>query len=341
MHRLNKPSQLAHTALVSIGCAVVLCLVGLAVVHSVLTARAGELRDRSLLYALAIARDVQSLIGTSGDPDLTSFAAYVRLSGLLYAQVVSGDEVLLEICIAEGAEAFLRTARQVARLPEASIRRIRDRLAIDVSFPYGPTRPTGAAQPIYSVGVVHLGIDASDLGHLARHVTAWASIAGGTSWLLASAALFAVRRRRTMRTGSLSTQADTSPPSVGRIRSAGDLTLFYDASRLDVAGHSVDLTPKLRDVLWLLFSSPGRAFSDAEILAEVWRDSPYADSRDVKQHVYLIRRRLAAAGLSGDRILVNVPGLGYRVVSDPAERLLDARIDPHSIDAPPSKSKDE
>jgi DNA-binding winged helix-turn-helix (wHTH) protein len=318
-----------------------LSVVGLLTVHSILAARAGDLRGRSLLYALTIARDVPALIGTSGEPDLTPFANYVLFSGLLYAQVVSGDSVLLEMVQTEGAESVLRASRQGVRLPNVGMHRIPGLLVVDVAFPYGPIYSQDGAQPPYANGFVRLGIDASDLDRLAQRVIALAGAAGSVAWLLAAAGGAVILRRRSARKPHALPSVDPAIPLTGRTRVAGDLTLYFDESRLDAAGRSVDLTPKLRDILWLLFSRPGETFGDEEILAEVWRDSPYADSRDVKQHVYLIRKRLLAAGLPADKIVVNVPGSGYRIVGDPAERGLDPRFDALSIHDPPTGREDE
>jgi len=54
-------------------------------------------------------------------------------------------------------------------------------------------------------------------------------------------------------------------------------------------------------------------FSDREILAAVWPDSRYANAKDVKQHVYLLRKRLRDAKSGGEEMIVNVPGFGYRL----------------------------
>jgi hypothetical protein len=53
--------------------------------------------------------------------------------------------------------------------------------------------------------------------------------------------------------------------------------------------------------------------------------------------VYLIRRRLAAAGLLADQILVNEPGLGYRIASDAVLTSIDPAIDPASVAEPPAE----
>jgi len=77
-----------------------------------------------------------------------------------------------------------------------------------------------------------------------------------------------------------------------------------------LAGVPVPLPPKQYALLRLLASEPERVFTEEEILAAVWPDSPYADSKDIKQCVYLLRRRL---GKEGGRIVVNVPGFGYKL----------------------------
>jgi DNA-binding winged helix-turn-helix (wHTH) protein len=54
-------------------------------------------------------------------------------------------------------------------------------------------------------------------------------------------------------------------------------------------------------------------FSEAEILAAAWPDSPYADARDIKQYIYLLRRRLSDVRSDGRDVIVTVPGFGYRL----------------------------
>ena len=86
---------------------------------------------------------------------------------------------------------------------------------------------------------------------------------------------------------------------------------------------------------------PGRAFADAEILAAVWPDSPYANSRDVKQYIYLIRKRLSAAGLPATELLASVPGLGYRIAFEAVDSNVDPKIDPPSVDELKAGGQDE
>lgn len=90
--------------------------------------------------------------------------------------------------------------------------------------------------------------------------------------------------------------------------------LRIDTSTCEVtsAGHSIDLTPKLYELLLLFAKHPGALLHDADILEEVWSDSPYAASSDVKQGIYMLRRKLGVAHADPKRIIVNVKGFGYR-----------------------------
>jgi hypothetical protein len=83
--------------------------------------------------------------------------------------------------------------------------------------------------------------------------------------------------------------------------------------RVIVRGQSIDLPPKLFGLLACLAEEPGRVHSDAEILRSVWPESAYADSKDVKQCVYMLRHRLGDVLDDPERVIVNVKGYGYRL----------------------------
>ena len=74
------------------------------------------------------------------------------------------------------------------------------------------------------------------------------------------------------------------------------------------------LTLKQFELLLLLAEIPGRVLSDGDILAGVWPESPYADSRDVKQCIYTLRRRLERVLERPSDVVVNVKGYGYKLV---------------------------
>ena len=95
----------------------------------------------------------------------------------------------------------------------------------------------------------------------------------------------------------------------------GGLRVEEATKRVSLFGQEVSLTPKQYALLSLLASEPGRVFSDREIIAAIWSESAYADSKDVKQQVYLLRRRLATVHPDGARLVANAPGFGYRLAS--------------------------
>ncbi len=97
------------------------------------------------------------------------------------------------------------------------------------------------------------------------------------------------------------------------MRQIGGLVIDESSKSVLLNGKSVRLTPKQYALLSLLASDAGRVFSEREILETVWAESDYADSKDVKQYVYLLRRRLAEASDSGGMLVVNVPGFGYKI----------------------------
>jgi DNA-binding response OmpR family regulator len=96
-----------------------------------------------------------------------------------------------------------------------------------------------------------------------------------------------------------------------RILSFDDLEI--DAHRREVrrAGRPVPLTRKEFDLLHLLASSPGRAFTRAELLEEVWDFAWSGDTGTVTVHVRRLREKIEDDP-SRPRHLVTVWGVGYR-----------------------------
>jgi DNA-binding winged helix-turn-helix (wHTH) protein len=314
--------------------AVVIASVCLLVVHLQLSSRTDDLERRSALYALTLAQELPPLIGVSAEPDLQPFGDYVSLSGLLFAQVVSNGSVLLDVRSERNGVELDIQPLAVVRLPRVVEARLSGRLLIDVAFPYGPVVTDDADSPPYGSGYLRIGVDAGELDRLARRLRFGVAAAGAALWVGLSLLATLLLRPSGPPAGEATGGGSETPPATpsgARRLVAGALTLDLDASRITKGAESVDLTPKQREVLRILFTQPGRVFTDAEILAELWKDSPYADSRDVKQLIYLTRQRLRSAGWPADEILANVPGSGYRIVGDLAAGELDSGFDARSI----------
>jgi DNA-binding response OmpR family regulator len=102
--------------------------------------------------------------------------------------------------------------------------------------------------------------------------------------------------RRTARAG-----ADAAPARV----QIGPLMLDLEARRLLRDGEDVRLTPTELDLLAALAARPGRAFSRAELLSEVWAWRSGGSTRTVDSHIAALRRKLGAG------VVRTVQGHGY------------------------------
>jgi DNA-binding response OmpR family regulator len=80
-------------------------------------------------------------------------------------------------------------------------------------------------------------------------------------------------------------------------------------TRLD--DQTIDLTPKEFALLYLLVRHPGRVFSRAYLLDEIWGYEAAAYDRTVDTHVYRLRQKLGPEGEIAQRI-VAVRGIGYK-----------------------------
>ncbi len=290
-----------------------------------------------MLYAFAVVSNLTPGLESTDAASIQRVSRYLALSGLVYAQIVSGDAILLQTAASQEASSLLGDT-QSATTPHLRFVRLAQRLVVDITIPYGRLRPDSTEtteQQTFPTGYLRLGIDAGDFAAAAGKTRCFAALAGLTGWIAACGLVWALLRRRPIVT------ALPSEPAAGivsRAMASGGLSLDMDTGCFTAAGRSVQLTPKQRDLMALLLSEPGRPFPDSEILARVWADSRYANSRDVKQYVYLIRRRLAAAGLPADEILANEPGLGYRLVADAVPDAVDPAIDPASVDEATSEN---
>jgi DNA-binding response OmpR family regulator len=102
-----------------------------------------------------------------------------------------------------------------------------------------------------------------------------------------------------------------------------DEALEVAGLRLDAADHEatlkgqrLELTPKEFALLYLLLRHPGRVFSRAYLLDEIWGYSAEAYDRTVDTHVYRLRQKLGVESQVARRI-VAVRGVGYKFEREP------------------------
>jgi DNA-binding response OmpR family regulator len=102
----------------------------------------------------------------------------------------------------------------------------------------------------------------------------------------------------------------------GRLR-VGTLEIDAAARTVHLAGQPLDLSAKEFALLRVLAADPTRVFTKAELLRSIWGQRTVGTTRTLDSHACRLRRKL---GADGDRYVVNVWGVGYRLVDVPAVR---------------------
>jgi DNA-binding response OmpR family regulator len=91
--------------------------------------------------------------------------------------------------------------------------------------------------------------------------------------------------------------------------------LSEQEKRVVSKGRSVKLSPMEFELFRLLTSEIGRVFSPEEIIARLWPDNRLATGYDVKQHIYLLRRKIEK-DTRHPRWIKTVRGCGYMFDAD-------------------------
>jgi DNA-binding response OmpR family regulator len=102
-------------------------------------------------------------------------------------------------------------------------------------------------------------------------------------------------------------------PSHGRLR-AGPLEVDPPSREVRLHGDRVALSQKEFALLRTLVSDPTRVFTKDELLRSIWGYRARGSTRTLDSHACRLRHKLAA---HGDRYVVNVWGVGYRLVDAP------------------------
>ncbi len=270
--------------------------------------------ERSLAYVQAFASSSLPWIDPIQPTMLEAAARFLLVGSAHYVQILVADELVIEerTALATDWELPLPDSPAPSTLKTTHVDQ---RAVLDVIVPL----PRSAAAPS---GAVRIGIDLAAVHLRVRSVSLWAGVVAlglATSIL----AVFAwVQRKRMM----LGDRAETRTPELGHegALSIGQLEIDPTVRQVRFQGHLVRLTPKQYALVACLAREPGRVYSDHDIVDEVWQTSAYADSKDVKQYVYLVRQRLSAIDPAGKHVIETVPGFGYRLLPDPIDQELTA-----------------
>jgi len=115
-----------------------------------------------------------------------------------------------------------------------------------------------------------------------------------------------VRVRNSLRRAALSTKVDDL-----EILKFGELEIHLTSHMAIVSGEEVSMKPKEFDLLYLLASNKGRAFTRGQILQRLWDREYIGDVRTVDVHVRWIREKIEVNPSRPEK-LVTIRGVGYR-----------------------------
>jgi DNA-binding winged helix-turn-helix (wHTH) protein len=243
--------------------------------------------------------------------DLRSLDAASKLllmgSGLYVDVVVRGESIM------SGAdEGIAVEAIDAAADPPSGITAQQRSGAVEILAPIAL-----AGYPDTAIGFFRVGFsDDYAADRVWRRALIAGAVAAGCLLTCVCGIAFAVARR--------ARQGDQTAGSEESVLCCGPLEIDRRSCDVQFHGKSVDLTPKLFELLNVFAQSPGTVFSDDELLQAVWSDSAYAASSDVKQHIYLLRRKFADVHSNPKALIENVKGFGYRLVPTANEKELSA-----------------
>ena len=163
-------------------------------------------------------------------------------------------------------------------------------------------RTTGVAAPLFAVLTE---------GGLVALTAEW----GVDDALLDTAGPAEVEARLRLALGRKQDAAPAADPGVVR---AGELTIDEGTYTCRLRGRVLDLTFKEFELLKHLAQHPGRVFTRAQLLQEVWGYDYFGGTRTVDVHVRRLRAKL---GPEHEQLIGTVRHVGYKFVTPPIAAL--------------------
>ena len=135
--------------------------------------------------------------------------------------------------------------------------------------------------------------------------------------LLDTAGPAEVEARLRLALGRRQESAPVADPGVVR---AGELTIDEGTYTCRLRGRVLDLTFKEFELLKHLAQHPGRVYTRAQLLQEVWGYDYFGGTRTVDVHVRRLRAKL---GAEHEQLIGTVRHVGYKLVTPPISALAD------------------
>ena len=124
---------------------------------------------------------------------------------------------------------------------------------------------------------------------------------------------------------ALGRKQDTAPAADPGVVRAGELTIDEGTYTCRLRGRVLDLTFKEFELLKHLAQHPGRVYTRAQLLQEVWGYDYFGGTRTVDVHVRRLRAKL---GAEHEQLIGTVRHVGYKFVTPPIAALAEDAADP-------------
>ena len=108
----------------------------------------------------------------------------------------------------------------------------------------------------------------------------------------------------------------TQPTADGERLAIGELVIDKRRHEVSLGGSRVDLTPLEFQILELLASEPGRAWSRNALLDQVWSTEYEGYQRNIDPHINRLRKKLETDP-KNPRYVLTVRGVGYKLNEAP------------------------
>ena len=163
-------------------------------------------------------------------------------------------------------------------------------------------------------------------------LTAVAADWGFDDVVLETAGPAEVEARLRLTTGRAIAARETAAAATEEIRS-GDLSIDEATYQAKLGTRPLDLTFKEFELIKFLAQHPGRVFTRAQLLQEVWGYDYFGGTRTVDVHVRRLRAKL---GPDREALIGTVRNVGYKFVAQPLTPLPGLPSDDTLIDTPAS-----
>jgi DNA-binding response OmpR family regulator len=124
---------------------------------------------------------------------------------------------------------------------------------------------------------------------------------------------------------ALGRKQDTAPAADPGVVRAGELTIDEGTYTCRLRGRVLDLTFKEFELLKHLAQHPGRVYTRAQLLQEVWGYDYFGGTRTVDVHVRRLRAKL---GPEHEQLIGTVRHVGYKFVTPPIAALAEDTAEP-------------